>query len=354
MLTTQPIEAELTRIAPAWATGIDNGHGLLKLVLGSGLNQMRVRCPSKFKRVREELLDTPTSKHGSIFYYRSGTREDLVGQEWKTGELAYSADPHGHIKLSDDPHNKITYALHAILGAIGTLPARREWNLFLVASIHNSKLFKDDLIKGIEGTHVVDFGGKNSTPSTVTIKVSLVVPEGTGSYSQCRAQQLVDPNKHVIAFDFGTGTVIVQVLAPGGATEHREVLSIGGCIDLLTALAQDREIGLFEGGKAGDIELIRKGIEDTSFLYGNTQINFKDAYIRELMPWLKDRFSLALKVVQPWRKMAGSFLIWGGGAQLPGLASAVEKYGYKAMPEGSWANALGLQRISEARLSRGK
>lgn len=352
MISTQPKAAQTSQSNPNIAIGADNGHGILKLVLGSGLHQMLVRCPSKFKEVRDEQTDYPTSKHGSVFYYRDGDRPDLIGQEWRTGDLAYSADPHGHIKLSDDAQNKITYALHSLLGSLGTLPHRPEWNLFLVASIHNSKLFKDDLLKAIEGTHCVNFGGRSGHQTRVKIKLSLVVPEGAGSYAHCRAQQLLDPTKHTIAVDFGTGTVIAQILAPGGAVECREVLSIGGCIDLLTAIAQDREIQLFEGGKAGDIELIRQGIEAQNFLYGNTGINFQTAYTREFVPWLKDRFSLALKVVRPWQKVAGSSLIWGGGAQLPGMATAVQKFGYKAVDNGGWANAIGLQRIAEGRLAR--
>jgi hypothetical protein len=72
------------------------------------------------------------------------------------------------------------------------------------------------------------------------------------------------------------------------------------------------------------------------------------------MPWLKDRFSLALKTIQPWRKLAGSFVVWGGGAQLPGVAAAVEKFGFTAVADGSWANALGLQRLAQSRLERSK
>jgi hypothetical protein len=119
-------------------------------------------------------------------------------------------------------------------------------------------------------------------------------------------------------------------------------------------VARDRELQLYEGGKLGDVELIRQGIEAKTFTYGNSGINFQDAYQRELMPWLKDRFSLALKAVQPWRKLAGSLVVWGGGAQLPGVAAAVQKFGYTAVSEGSWANALGLQRLAQSRLERGK
>lgn len=184
--------------------------------------------------------------------------------------------------------------------------------------------------------------------------MGLVPPEGAGSYVYCRHQSLIDPTKIAIALDFGTGTIIPTVFAPGGSIEYREVLTVGGCVDLLDALARDRELQIYEGGKLGDVELIRQGVENRSFLYGNSGISFRDAYQRELMPWLKDRFSLALKAVQPWRKLAGSFVVWGGGAQLPGVAAAVEKFGFTAVADGSWANALGLQRLAQSRLERSK
>ncbi len=354
MIAIDPKTINLSRSTPPTAVGVDNGHGLLKLAIGADSSQMKVRCPSKFKEVREDLLDYPTSKYGSTFYYRDGDAKALIGAEWKTGELAYNADPHGHTKLSDKPEYKIEYALHSILGALGTLPYRQVWNLYLVVSIHNTKLFAKQLTSALEGTHIVCFNGKNSNHSTVKLHVGLVAPEGAGSYVYCRSQNLIDHAKHAIALDFGTGTIIPTVFAPGGSIEYREVLSVGGCIDLLDAIARDRELQIYEGGKLGDVELIRQGIENRSFLYGNSGISFRDAYQRELMPWLKDRFSLALKAVQPWRKLAGSFVVWGGGAQLPGVAAAVEKFGYSAVADGSWANAIGLQRLAQSRLERGK
>jgi hypothetical protein len=88
----------------------------------------------------------------------------------------------------------------------------------------------------LEGIHVVNFNGKASPTSTIKIKVGLVAPEGSGSYVYCRHQNLIDHAKHAIALDFGTGTLIVTVFAPGGSVEYREVLSVGGCIDLLDAI----------------------------------------------------------------------------------------------------------------------
>jgi hypothetical protein len=353
MIQTDPKPLEFDRGSPILPVGVDNGHGLLKLVIDSDARQMKVRCTSKLKEIREDALDYPTSKNGGTFFYRDGEAKALIGSEWKTGELAYSSDPAGHLKLSDNAEYKIQFALHSLLGAIGTLPHRRSWNLYVVASIHNSRLFAKQLTAALEGLHVVNFNGKTSPESFVKVKVGLVAPEGSGSYIHCRHSNLIDPSKSAIALDFGTGTVIASVFAAGGTLEYREVLAVGGTIDLLDALARDREIQIYEGGRLGDVELIRRGVEDRSFLYGNSGINFQQSYQRELLPWLRDRFSLALKAVAPWRKLAGRFVCWGGGAELPGVSGAVSKFGYTAAPDAAWSNAIGLQRLASIRLQKG-
>ena len=68
MIAAQPKQAEFDQKTPILAVGVDNGHGLLKVALDADSRQMKVRCPSKFKELREDLLDYPTSKHGSTFY----------------------------------------------------------------------------------------------------------------------------------------------------------------------------------------------------------------------------------------------------------------------------------------------
>ena len=57
MIATQPKQADFDQRTPILAVGVDNGHGLLKVVLDADSRQMKVRCPSKFKELREDLLD---------------------------------------------------------------------------------------------------------------------------------------------------------------------------------------------------------------------------------------------------------------------------------------------------------
>ncbi|MHC5732461.1 MAG: hypothetical protein ACYTXY_52070, partial [Nostoc sp.] len=99
------------------------------------------------------------------------------------------------------------------------------------------------------------------------------------SYSYCgsaKPEPLIDRSAHAIAVDFGTSTVIPTVFAPGGSIIHRQVLEVGGCIDLLDAIAADPELVQFLGtGKAGSIEIIRQGIESKQFQYGTRNFNFR-------------------------------------------------------------------------------
>lgn len=355
MIATQPIQAELTHSCPIIPTGGDGGAGLTKLVFGSGTQQMRVRTPSKVLEIKDELHDVLTSKEGGHFFYHSGAREDLIGKEFLTGTLANWKAPTTHIKLSDDPALKAEYALHCILGGLGTLPHRPEWNLHLVMSIHNKRLFHEEVNTKTKGSHIVSFHGQDTPRSRVNLTISLVAPEGAGSYAQCVAQQLIDRTQTALALDLGTSTVIVTAFAPGGSIIHRQVLEVGGVIDLLDAIAADPEVIAFLGtGKAGSVETIRQGIENGTFQYGTRPFNFKPIYARHLKPWLSDRVRLAEKEIHEWRDVAQSFVGWGGGVELPGVSKMLASQAIIAVADGCWANALGLQRMAAGRLARGK
>ncbi|NER49434.1 MAG: ParM/StbA family protein [Symploca sp. SIO1A3] len=350
--STQPIRAEKLRSEPEIAVGVDNGHGSLKFVISSNSGQTKVRCPSKFKEIFEDLSDYSIVREGNYFYYSNGTRKDLIGREFFTGSLAYSAAPSTHIRLSDNPEYKVEYALHAILGALSTLPHRNKWNLKVALSIHQSQLYKKALIEQIEGEHYVGFTDKFESSSKIAIKVLSVLPEGAGAYAYCRSNLLIDSTQQTIAFDLGTGTIIWQVFAPGGKLIDRGVLTAGGCIDLMDAIAATPLIQRYEGGRTGDIEMIRQGIENSTFNYGTTGINFQDIYATEVTRWLQNRLSMAVKAVTPWMRSTGNLVVWGGGAQLPGLAEALKRHRFTAIPNGAWANAIGLQRIAQGLCDR--
>jgi hypothetical protein len=351
--TAQPKQADTVQSRPFIPTGVDCGAGLVKVCVDSNGSQMRLRQPSKVLELKTALIDDLVSKEGGHFFYHSGDRTDLVDREFLTGELAVWKAPTTHIKLSDDPALKAEYALHTLLGALATLPYRQEWNLFVVISTHSRNLFNAKLKELTNGTHVVSFGGKNKSQSRVTINIGSVAPEGAGSYTYAKRLNLIDPSAHVIAFDFGTSTVIPQVFAPGGKLIYHQPLEVGGCIDLLESIASDPELIQFLGsGKAGSIELIRKGIESGEFNYGTRDFNLRPVYARLVKTWLADRLRLGLKVVEEWCGASQSLVAWGGGTQMSGVSKMLATQKVTTVPDGCWANAIGLQTIAAALLAR--
>jgi hypothetical protein len=351
--TIQPKQAEMTGSRPFVPTGVDCGAGLVKICIDSNGSQMRLRQPSKVLELKTPLLEDLSSKEGGHFFYQAGDRTDLIDREFLTGELAAWKAPTTHIKLSDDPALKAEYALHTLLGALATLPHRQEWNLFLVISTHSRDLFNAKLKELTNGVHIVSFGGKNKLQARVNITVGSVAPEGAGSYTNAKRLSLIDPSAHVIAFDFGTSTVIPQVFSPGGKLIYHQPLETGGCIDLLEAIASDRELIQFLGtGKAGNIELIRKAIESGEFNYGTRDFNLRPIYARLVKNWLADRLRLGLKATEEWRDAAQSLVAWGGGTEMPGVSKMLATQKIMTVPDGCWANALGLQTIASALLAR--
>jgi Actin like proteins N terminal domain len=349
----QPVSAGTGQTRPITPCGVDVGAGLIKVALDSNGSQMRIRMPSKIVELKSALKDEFSSKEGGHFFYHAGDRSDLIGKEFLVGDLAAWHSPSSHVKLSDDPTLKAEYALHAVLGALASLPHRQEWNLYLVISTHSRELFKEKLVALTSGTHSVSFSGKDKTGTRVKITVGLVALEGIGSYAQSRFLGLIEPKANVIAFDFGTSTTIPQVFAPGGKVIYHQPLEVGGSIDLLEAISNDAALLKFLGsGKAGSTELIRQGIETNSFLYGSRGYDFKAAYTRYLKVWLGDRVRLASKATSEWRDSAQSIVAWGGGVELPGVAQNLKSIGITPLPDSGWANAIGLQTMAQGLLAR--
>lgn len=351
--TIQPKRADSAQFRPFTPTGVDCGAGLVKICVDSNGSQMRLRQPSKVLELKTPLIDDLTSKEGGHFFYHSGGRTDLIEREFLTGELAVWKAPTTHLKLSDDPALKAEYALHTLLGALASLPHRQEWNLFVVISTHSRDLFNAKLKELTNGVHIVSFGGKNKPQTRVTITIGTVAPEGAGSYTYAKRLNLIDPSAHVIAFDFGTSTVIPQVFAPGGKLIYHQPLEVGGCVDLLEAIASDQELIKFLGsGKAANIELVRKGIESGDFAYGTRDFNLRPIYARLVKVWLADRLRLAFKATEEWRDAAQSVVAWGGGTQMSGVSQMLGTQKITTVPDGCWANAIGLQTIAAALLAR--
>ncbi len=349
----QATKTETARTTAVIATGVDSGAGLVKMCLGA---ERKIRQPSKVVEIHEDLHDELTSATGGHFYYHSGSRPELEGREFLTGSTAALKAPTSHVKLSDNPALKVEYALHMILGGLASLPYQPEWNLHLVLSIHNAKMFNKALATKTSGTHIISVG-KNAESTKVKLNVSLVVPEGVGSYAYCTTQspRLIDNTGTAIAYDFGTATVIPTVFDAGGKIIHRKVLEVGGCIALLDLIAADQELGkVLATGRVGNVETIRQGIESAKFQYGTTPFNFRSIYVKHVKIWLADRVRLALKETDEWQENAQSLVAWGGGVEMQGVSQMLATHGITGLKDGCWSNAIGLQLIAAGRLAGGK
>ncbi len=359
VLTQQPGTAGMTHNTQIIPTGVDTGAGLVKISLGSGGQQMRIRTPAKVLEIKGKLPDVLSHKNGGHFFYHEGSRTDLIGKEFLTGSVADWAAPTTHIRFSDDPALKAEYALHTLLGGLATLPHRMEWSLFVVPSIHNREMFTKQIVDNLSGIHTVSFAGKDTPPTRVKVEVPTVVPEGLGSYTHARRLNLLDPTQHAIAFDFGTSTVIPVVFSPGGRIIRHQPLEVGGCVDLLRDIATDAAVVSFIGtGKAGSVELTRQAVESGELKYtvhdrqGQRTFDLKPIYARYLKQWMTDRLRLAFKDIEEWRNSTPGLVAWGGGVEMPGVSQMLSKVNITAVPEGSWANAIGLQRMAEAKLQQ--
>lgn len=333
--------------------GLDCGAGLIKFSAFDSSNgiHLNAKIPAKLLELKQPILDDLPNHNGSHFFYKTGCRDDLIEKgEFLAGGLANWQAPTTHIKLGDNPRLKAEHCLEMLLGVLGTLEFRNEWNIKLVASSHSRELFSAQIREALNGEHVIAFRGKEGWISKINIECLLIVPEGAGAYTQGCSLRLINLNEHSIAIDFGTSTIIPQVFSPGGKLLFHQPLEAGGCSDLLDMIASSSALKkLIGSGRSANLELIRQGIEAGDFSYGGIKgFEFRKEYMAALQTWLKDRLRLSYKSIEEWRDSAGSFVAWGGGSEMPAMAQFLATQGIQVIPDGGWANAVGLRSIAQS------
>lgn len=285
------------------------------------------------------------SGEGSLCEYIAGDRTDLIGLRWLSGFPACQEFPQGYLQIVNDTRGKINYGLHLLLGAIGTLPSRSHWQLFIQSSIQDAQVFGDDLKKAIEGRHIVKFN--NRPASTVELKLSTPVEEGVGAIAHAYCSNLATPNSQVILLDVGHGTLIVSAFAPGGKLirDSRKVI-FGGADNLISAISKNKEMRR-KLHQEGEESIIRAAIERGDFLYGETGWSFKEIYSLELKPWAQAVLIPGLKAVSPWRPTSKVILGIGGGVNLPGISQLLTQRGITPIPDSQFANVRGLLQLAK-------
>jgi hypothetical protein len=328
---------ELTQTSHPQPGGLDVGNGSVKLAL----DIREIRCPSYILPIHGEIYDPPSSDEGGLVFYVEGDRKDLIGTRFLAGYPAYQANPEAYFRVVDDPQGKVTYGLHGLLGAIATMPYQPEMTFNLVASVHLQKAFGEQLQQALQGTHKVEF---NACGKKTLVKVNILktLEEGSGAIAHCRAE--IDPDKQTLLFDLGNGTCIISVFGSKGRLVDR-VVRPGGVENLIEAIAKNLDM-VRHLSQEGDRQIIRAGIEDGTFRYGETGWAFESIYRAELVPWVASTIKSAVKAGAKWRPTCSHHIAIGGGSQLPLVGELLTQQGIKPIKEGEWANARGLRRIA--------
>lgn len=314
--------------------GLDVGYAATKLVL----HQKETVIPSYIQPLHTALHQIPV--HGYV-RYSAGPARGLTGKAWLSGLAAYQYDPEAYLSTFDDRRQgKIALALQLLLGALSYLPHQERWNLYLSVSIHHAREMGDALKQALEGTHSVYFN-ENNEYSHVSITVLKVLDEGAGAVAMAgltSGQNLV--------YDFGGGTVAISIFGDKGRLIERDVLP-GGVNNLINAMAKNPATIKRLGAKA-DRETIRRGLENGSLAYGLQQPwDMTAVYEAELRAWVGSVLRTALKTGEKWQLNSQQVIAIGGGTQLPKMAQLLRSRGITPLPDGSWVNARGLQRVSD-------
>lgn len=310
--------------------GFDIGNGSQKVVIGGA----EKRFSSYVEPVRNALSTFETQVS-----YVSGSRHDLENQSWVSGQDAIFLNPSCE-RVSKHLDGKPRFCLQLLLSAIALMPYREDWQLSIVASVHDAETFKDAIAAALNGTHLVQLGTEQKY-STVQINVLAVLPEGLGAIAECRAD--ISAGREALVLDLGSGTVAATMFDATGKAGKRWV-SHSGCdalIDAIAINAETRKALLKEGSR----DLIRRAIEDRTFRYGSTGFDLKQIYGTELKPWLDSTISDVLRQSRNYSE-AATLVAIGGGVHLPLISELLQKHGFILAQDGLWANARGLFKLA--------
>jgi hypothetical protein len=283
-MTTSTMTAQTLSMTAAYQfipIGLDVGNGAVKMFSALGENILE-----------SYVLYLPErATHYQIGYveYLEGSRSDLSGKQWVSGENAYIQSPSGIHRVTDDRDGKTQLCLQLLLSTLTMQSHRPEWNLSICASVHDGKVFGRAIKQALDGTHKVRIKGK---ATVINIRVDRVLEEGSGV---AVALNKAFDFKNALLFDLGNGTSIVSAFN-GLQLTDRDYASDAGVEALINAIATC-DIVRKHLLKPADRHLIRQGIEKGDFSYGtrNDSWNFKDAYISELPKWFESGLKPLLK-----------------------------------------------------------
>ena len=322
--------------------GIDSGNGRLKALSSNGYS---LRIPSLLYFPHSEISVGELDNESTYLLYEGGSRSDLWGKTCVVGKEAYILAPDSYIATGDEKEAKVKYCLELLLGATAHIVSTEKINLFVAVSIHDRGTFVDEVVQKLQGSHRVQLNGRKRE---ITIQVKSCVDEGVGAYFELLATRKIQKSETILFLDIGEGTLITSVFG-NGVLKYRKAYPLG-VSKLYSAIANNLQIRKALRGLPGNIELVKLGIERNDFVYGNNSrlsFNFKDVYKAELSPWVEQSLSKVLASIQQWHNEASSLFCIGGGVNLPGIKSYLEKRAFECLQDSEWLNARGLLKIAQ-------
>jgi hypothetical protein len=314
--------------------GWDCGNGYAKLHTREG----QILIPSYFKQIIEtDRNDYESLGNGALIEYLQGDRSELVGSRWLIGETAEIYCKQSFGRIVDDFKNKITYGLQMLLGAIALTPRQQNYNLLVVASLHDSQAFSSDLKKALQGQHTVKFDGKDIVNICVNCQVT---EEGVGALLISRA-----PGQQKVALiDLGHGTTITSIFEGNKLLQNSRKIDTVGVHHLCEAISNNLQTRRHLG-KPANPHLIREGLTK-NFSYGTTSWEFSSIYGDELKDWLASCLVPAWKHLQSRADDLDAVYLVGGGAMLPNVSAIAARQGIATIQNSQIVNVQGLLKLA--------
>jgi hypothetical protein len=310
------------QIAP-FSVGFDCGNGAVKLK-ASGHNHDfdYIRFPSYYADVSKCASDHQGKSR--ITYKQAPDNnkyaKTLEGKVWVCGQDATALDIRSQV-FENRSDGKVKLALQLFLSGVAQLPInRKHWEFRLVASIHDAEVYGSQLKTNLEGKHIAEINGQETTVVIHVIKIFdegyVFKPQHTGNTTM---------------IDIGNGTTIVTRFDSAGSVIHRSNPFRFGVQHLYQKIYDHpsvRAIGLDR-----DIDLIRRGVEsptDEKIFYGvgKNAINITAAYKESLKDWAANYLKEPIAQADKFQLTGDRVVVVGGGACLPFLGKNLEKKEY--------------------------
>ena len=315
--------------------GIDIGNGQVKMVREPG---KALIMPSYYLRTTDSATERPSS--GGYVRYVGGTRKDLEGQDWFSGEYAYQVSPARISSVNQSATAKIDLGLQLILGALSYTPDLADDPVIRIVCSIPHLAYSEELKKAVEGKHKVLFNSSDKV-RTVTLKICRIVPEGFGAVVD---QDLMEGLNIII--DSGNGTTISSRYGVNGRRLGGGKVVQTGVQSLISDISRDSEL-IKEIKREGQVHIIRSMLEKSETQYGRTRFDMKDIIVRHMTAWANDTLRQAVDPIRDDMDSADRLLLIGGGAMIPEIASLFMDFGFEVVPGPVLCSARGMQFLAQ-------